>query len=98
VTGEVGWVYTLHLHTPLGTTGRNSARHYTGWACEHGLLARLKSHRSTCTDVAMMRWCARAGIGWHLGGLARGTRADERQAKNHGAARRCWTCRVAAHA
>jgi hypothetical protein len=98
VTGEVGWIYTLHLHAPLGTTGRNSARHYTGWATRGGLLRRLESHRSTYADAAMMRWCAQTGIGWHLGGLALGTRADERKAKQHGAARRCWTCQAAAHA
>jgi hypothetical protein len=94
--GEVGWIYTLHLAAPLGTTGRNSARHYTGWASDAGLLARLESHRSTYADAAIMRWCALHGIGWHVGALERGTRGQERKRKQHGAARRCWTCRAAA--
>jgi hypothetical protein len=94
MTGEVGWIYTLHLHRPLGTTGRNSASHYTGWASRGRLLDRLEEHQSTYSDVAIMRWCARSGITWHLAALALGTRADERQAKKHGAARRCWTCQA----
>jgi hypothetical protein len=43
-----------------------------------------------------MRWCALHGIGWHVGALERGTRGEERKRKQHGAARRCWTCRAAA--
>ena len=61
MTGEVGWIYTLHLAAPLGTTGRNHARHYTGWASDAGLLARLESHRSTYADAAIMRWCRFGG-------------------------------------
>lgn len=95
MTGEVGWVYTIRLHRPLGTAGRNSATHYTGWAARAGLLSRLEAHRSTYADAAIMRWCARSGITWHLAGLELGTRADERRAKQHGAARRCWTCQAA---
>lgn len=89
---EVGWIYTIHLHTPLGTTGRNAARHYTGWANHGGLLARLLLHQTTRSNAAIMRWCAAAGITWHVGGLQRGTRTQERAVKQHGAARRCWTC------
>lgn len=92
MSGEVGWVYTLHLHTRLGREGRNGAAHYTGWARDGGLLARLRSHRSVNCDAAMMRFCAKAGITWHVGALCRGTRDDERRMKNHGADRRCWTC------
>jgi hypothetical protein len=39
-----------------------------------------------------MAWCAARGITWHVGHLQRGTRADERRLKQHGAANRCWTC------
>lgn len=90
MTGEIGWIYTIHLHMPLGRPGRNGAWHYTGWARD--LLSRLLDHRDG-RGSAMLRYCALAGISWHLGGLCRGTRADERRLKQHGAARRCWTCR-----
>lgn len=86
------WVYTLHLHAPLGRGGRNGAMHYTGWAAAGRLLARLAEHRAG-RGAAMMAFCASAGIGWHVGHLAHGTRTDERRLKRHGAARRCWTCR-----
>lgn len=86
-----GWIYTIHLHTPLGREGRNSATHYTGWANEHGLLARLQEHASG-RGARMMAWCAAAGISWHVGALQRGDRTLERRLKKHGASRRCWTC------
>ena len=89
-----GWVYTIHLHTRLGGPGRNGALHYTGWACDHGLLGRLLDHRHG-HGAAMLAWCAAAGITWHLGALQRGDRALERRLKQHGAARRCWTCQAA---
>lgn len=85
------WIYTLHLHAPLGRGGRNGASHYTGWASAGGLLARLRQH-SAGQGAAMMAFCAAAGISWHVGHLAHGTRNDERRLKKHGAARRCWTC------
>jgi hypothetical protein len=37
-----------------------------------------------------------AGIRWYIGALQRGTRTDERRLKQHGAARRCLTCRARA--
>lgn len=100
MTGEIGWIYTLHLHMPLGRGGRNGARHYTGWAADHGgagLVARLVSHRLG-KGARMMAWCAAHEVGWHVGALQRGTRDDERRLKQHGASRRCWTCRYAAAA
>jgi predicted GIY-YIG superfamily endonuclease len=86
-----GWIYTIHLHTRLGRAGRNGALHYTGWASDTGLLARLRQHRDG-QGARMMAWCAGRGVTWHVGHLTRGTRADERRLKQHGAARRCWTC------
>ena len=85
-----GWIYTLHLHVPLGRGGRNGARHYTGWTTD--LAGRLLAHRAG-RGSRMMACCADRGITWHLGALQRGTRADERRLKRHGADRRCWTCR-----
>jgi len=89
-----GWVYTIHLHAPLGDPARSrmTAWHYTGWANADGLLARLLEHRSG-RGSAMLAAAAAAGITWHLAALERGTRARERQLKKHGAARRCPTCR-----
>ena len=89
-----GWIYTIHLNRRLGREGRNGALHYTGWANEHGLLARLRQHRAG-QGARMMAWCAANGITWHVGHLRRGTRADERRLKQHGAANRCWTCLAA---
>lgn len=96
MTGEIGWIYTLHLASPLGDPARPrmSASHYTGWASDAGLLARLSEHRRG-GGARMMAAAARRGISWHVGALERGPRARERQLKRHGAARRCLTCRAA---
>lgn len=95
----IGWVYTLHLHQRLGREGRNSAQHYTGWCERWRLEARLTDHRlGNERAAAITRWCAAQRIGWHVGGLELGTPADERRLKQHGAARRCWTCRARAQA
>lgn len=89
-----GWIYTLHLDRPLGTTGRNSATHYTGWTTD--LLGRLLDHRAGA-GARMMAYCKAAGIGWHVGALRRGSRSDERRLKRqHSASRWCWTCQARA--
>jgi hypothetical protein len=89
-----GWIYTIHLDRPLGTSGRNAATHYTGWASPDGLLNRLLCHRQG-NGSRMMACVAERGIAWHVGALRRGTRDDERRMKQHGAARWCLTCRHA---
>jgi len=97
MSGEIGcgWVYTIHLTRPLGDPmrPRMSALHYTGWASDTGLLARLREHRAG-TGARIMAAAELAGIRWHVGALQRGSRTDERRLKQHGAARRCWTCRA----
>lgn len=92
MTGQDGWIYTLHLNHPLGRGGRNGACHYTGWATD--LTGRLLAHRAG-RGARMMAWCAAAGITWHVGALARGSRAQERRIKRNGHHdRRCWTCQA----
>ena len=89
---EPGWIYTVHLHRPLGGAGRNGAQHYTGWTRD--LAGRLADHAAG-RGSAMLAYCKQAGIGWHVGALRRGTPDDERRLKRqHGAARWCWTCRA----
>lgn len=88
-----GWIYTIHLATPLGTTARSSATHYTGWTTD--LLGRLTDHRAG-RGSKMLACCKERGIPWHLGALRRGTPGDERRLKrSHGAARWCLTCKEA---
>jgi hypothetical protein len=95
VTGEIGWIYTVHLNKPLGRGGRNGATHYTGWAHRDGLVVRLQRHQAG-GGSAMLAHARRAGIGWHVGALCHGTRDDERRLKSGGHAdRRCFTCRAA---
>jgi predicted GIY-YIG superfamily endonuclease len=90
-----GWVYTIHFHAPLGDASRPraSAQHYTGWANDAGLVTRLLEHRRG-GGAAIMAAVGASGISWHVSGLRRGTRHDERRMKQHGAARRCLTCRA----
>jgi hypothetical protein len=89
-----GWIYTIHLETPLGSGGRNGARHYTGWAHDGGLLARLEAHRRGAGS-AMLACAYRRGVRWHVGALRIGNRIQERRLKrSHGADRWCWTCQA----
>lgn len=77
-----GWVYTVHFDRPLGTTGRNSARHYTGYAA-WDVDARLEQHRHG-SDAKIMHALEEAGIGFTLVDVRPGGRDDERRLKRRG--------------
>lgn len=82
---EIGEVYIVHLHTPLG-----HARHYVGWSKK--VRARLHYHR--CNQGSnFLRVCNERGIDYTLCVRFAGTRADERRLKNtNNTARYCPYC------
>ena len=93
---EVGCVYTLHFARPLGDPAnrRGHARHYTGFALEHRLAARLGEHWDARCGVRLVVAFRRAGIPFAVVSIERGvTRARENQLKLRGAAGRCPICR-----
>lgn len=85
VRGAVGVVYLLHFGEPFG-----HARHYTGWTAD--LDQRLDEH-SRGQGSALLRAVRAAGGTWELARTWAGTRARERQLKQHGATRRCPLCK-----
>jgi predicted GIY-YIG superfamily endonuclease len=87
-----GTVYTIHFAKPIGPSDRgpkNQARHYTGWAAN--LESRLQAH-SEGRGSHLMAAVKRAGIEWVVAATQPGTRARERQLKQHSATRRCPEC------
>jgi hypothetical protein len=92
---EVGVVYTLHYDKPLGDpmNPRGFARHYTGFATERHLEARIAEHASgTCRARLCMAFHA-AGIGFQVVAVEHGvTRERENQLKLRGATSRCPVC------
>lgn len=92
MTGEVGWVYTLHFDKRIGLDGRNGALHYVGWA--RNLQARLANHAAANgRGAALTDWAVSHGIGWTLADTRPGTRADERRLKRNGHHdQRCSIC------
>ncbi len=89
-----GWVYTLHLDPPLPEVpgpGGQQAKHYTGFAEQGRLAARLGEHAAG-RGAKLTTHQVEAGGTWTLGRLEPGTTADENKAKYHGASRRCDVC------
>jgi hypothetical protein len=81
-----GSIYLLHFHKPL-----QHAKHYTGWA-HRDVVARILEH-SRGQGSKLMQAVVAAGIGFEVVSVSVGkTRNDERQLKQHGAARRCPIC------
>jgi len=95
VPAEVGCVYTLHFLRALGGLNgwRSYALHYTGFALEHRLAARIGEHWTGRCGVPLVVAFHRAGIPFVVVSIEHGvTRARENQLKLHGAARRCPVC------
>lgn len=93
---QVGCVYTLCFARPLGNQAdpRGRARHYTGFALEHRLAARLAEHWDGTCGVPLVVAFRRASIPFAVVAIERGvTRARENSLKLRGAARRCPICR-----
>jgi hypothetical protein len=95
MVNDDGTVYTVHFDERIGGPGRNGAQHYTGHAITGRLLARLTRHRNGTSQVPIMDYLHRHGIGWTVVDLQPGTYADEIRLKNHGAAYRCFLCKEA---
>jgi hypothetical protein len=86
-------VYLLHFDEPIGTEGRGAAQHYIGSAAD--LDARLAEHASDRCDVAILRFCRAAGIGWKLARTWPGGRGEERRLKSMGGFRdSCPLCGI----
>ena len=93
MTGEVGYIYTLHFERRIGLPGRAGALHYTGWA--RNLDARLHCHElGNGHGASLTAYAVAQGIAWHVVDVRRGTRDDERHLKNNGHhERRCGICK-----
>ena len=109
-SGVMGWVYTYHLHKPVGGPkdnpdhppkatqlfGHTIAYHYTGWAPEDGLDSRLAEEEAGNARAAkLMRHAVAQGVQLDLVDVERGDRNRERQLKiQGGASRRCLLCKA----
>lgn len=80
---EVGLIYIIKFHRPLGNTKKRKgmAQYYVGWCKKDGLWKRLYQH-SQGWGSAITRAAARRKIGFDLVVAFPGTRRDERQIKN----------------
>ena len=93
MTGEMGSIYTIHFDKPLGTSGRNAAQHYTGWA--KNWKQRFARHQNGTSGVPIINAALRAGITFQVVDVRRGTRDDERRMKRNGHhVRRCSICKA----
>ena len=101
---EEGTIYMLHFDEAFGPRRnrrrkdqRGVAKHYTGWARDANLAARLE-HHANGTGANLPRHVAASGGDWVIARLWRGTRWEERALKNQGgASRRCPVCRGRAY-
>jgi predicted GIY-YIG superfamily endonuclease len=91
-----GVVYTLHFDQPVGPADappKFRAQHYTGHA--KNLEARLAEHKRG-QGARLTQVVVEQGGSWRVADVQPGTRARERQLKQHGAARRCPICKAEA--
>lgn len=88
-------VYVLHFSGTLGTTGRNSARHYVGYSPDARVNIRVSEHRSG-TGASITRAAIARGFTLELARvIPNATRTDERKIKNSGHFdRMCPFCHV----
>lgn len=87
-------LYLLHSTVRLGTTGRNSAVHYVGYAPPDELERRVDEHRRGVGRAKIVNAYLRAGARLLLTGVwLDGTKQDERRVKQHGhLEERCAYC------
>lgn len=87
-------LYLLHSTVRLGTTGRNSAVHYVGYAPADELERRVDEHRRGVGRAKIVNAYLRAGARLLLTGVwLDGTKNDERRVKQHGhLEERCAFC------
>jgi len=77
-------LYLLHSTAPVGSNGRNSARHYLGWAPEGKLAQRLAQHRSGRGASITKAFLGAGGTLFLALTVQPGTRTQERQLKSWG--------------
>lgn len=85
-------IYLLHFSGSLGTSGRNAARHYLGWAPDGKEAERIAEHvagaGARITAAARQR-----GYDLILAKVLPGDRKEERRLKNRGHfTERCPLC------
>lgn len=87
-------LYLLHSTVRLGTTGRNSAVHYVGYAPPDEVDRRVDEHRRGVGRAKIVNAYLRAGARLLLTGVwLDGTKQDERRVKQHGhLEERCSFC------
>jgi hypothetical protein len=76
-------IYVIHFTVPLGTVGRNSARHYVGFCADRKLRERLEAHRQG-RGARITAAAVRAGAELVLVARLPGDRAAERKRKRAG--------------
>lgn len=88
-----GFIYLLHFHKPLPTSGKRKVRHYLGFA--ENLEHRINQHRNgikahNALPIAFYQW----KIGFVVAIVWQGTRKQERAIKNRkkNMARWCPEC------
>lgn len=95
MTGEVGFLYRLHYLVAIGTTGRNSAQHYSGFSPDNHLETRIASHANGMSGAKLPRAFYERGIPFMVADIWRGTRDDERRVKSNGhASDHCSVCAI----
>ena len=90
-----GTVYLLHLDIPYRAwTSDYTWSHYTGWAAQGNLVARLEAH-ARGRGAKFTRRAREAGCTWHLARVWPGDPKLERRIKNQGGASRfCPSCGI----
>ena len=76
-------LYVLKFSQPLGTTGRNSAQYYVGFAEDGRVAERIAEHR-TGRGAAITAYAVSQGITLELVALTPGDRKAERRIKRNG--------------
>jgi hypothetical protein len=91
---QIGDAYTLHFWPPFGDPAVQASGHYSGWALECRLAARLTDHHLG-RGARLTQLQREAGGSWVLADIEHGVTKDrEHQLKYRSASRRCSVCKA----
>jgi hypothetical protein len=91
---QIGDAYTLHFWPPFGDLDGQHSGHYSGWAREGRLAARLTDHHLG-KGARLTQLQREAGGSWVLADVEHGVTKDrEHQLKYRSASRRCSVCKA----